>query len=1565
MTRFAFALLVAFLLGPVGASRAEEPLQAGFARVEITPREKVRLVGYAVRKEPTDKVVQPLWARALVVRAADGKLRALVTLDLVGVPGRLTRRVARAAQRRWGISRPRLVISTTHTHTGPALEGMLTNHLIKPFTPEEAQARRRYTQQVYEAILQALEKAVGRLEPARWSWAQTRATFAVNRRIVENGRWVRNGVNRNGPVDHSVPVLAVRNPKGKLLGVVFGYACHATTLGPQDNFLCGDWPGYAAQYLEQRHPGTVAMCVIGCGADANPYPRPGLKHAQAHGRELADQVQQLLQTPKGWTALPAEVMSSFGFAGLPFDRPSRQELLKRLKSSDVRTARHAAAMLQVWARKGRLPETYPCPIHVWRIGPLTWVFLGGEVVVDYALRLKKELPGTVWVSAYCDDVFAYVASRRVLAEGGYEADYSMLNYNQPGPWLPEVEDVLVRRVHQLLRPNDELEPKSPQAALKTLFPPPDLQVELAASEPLVEDPVCIAFDAQLRLWVLEMRDYPTGVDGRPGGRVKILTDTDGDGHYDRATVFLDKLSYPSGLLPWGRGAFVIDAPELFFAEDTDGDGRADRRQVLFRGFNDHNPQHQASSLSLGLDNWIYAGFGPARQRITVVATGQQVQAGQDDFRFLPDGKHFQLVTGRSQYGRTESDWGQWFGSTNPNPFWHFVMPRRYVERNLAVAITRVRRSITQPPSLPPVYPRSRTEDRFNDLFALNRFTSACGAHVYGDVALGPGYAGHIFACEPVHNLVHRAVLVPQGVTFQARRVPSEKRSEFLASTDLWFRPVWVTTGPDGALWVVDMYRRYIEHPQWIPDGWLAQIDVRAGEGLGRIYRLVPRGGKLAMPRPPARLDPKELVKELASTNRWRRVMAQWLLVQGNHRQVVPQLKRLVRTGSFPQGRLHALWTLQGLEALAPEDLDAALHDPHPELVRHAVRLSEPLLDRHPRLLKRVVELAKSDHPGVVFQVAFSLGESNRPEAARALARIARKHSGDVWITQAVLTSLKPHAAEVVRHLIRQAEAETQRVLQAALETLGRSGQSEQLASLLGEVAQDPLPVPQELWRLDALARLLPALQARADVWQKVLESDQGRLKRQLDRFTARVLELAGQPQQPLAVRLKAISLLGHLPHRRQEQRERLLELLEPRQAPQLQQAALDALARLEPARFPQLVFARWSQLTPQLHQRALQRLLERREWIVALLEARGQGKLGSLRLSAQARDALLQHPDAHIRRRAQELFAPPNRGELARLLARYGERVAQGGNPLRGALVFQRVCATCHQYRGLGRSLGPKLDQLTGQKRSREFLLESILDPNAAVESKFVGYSLLLEDGRVLQGLVLEENATAFQLADAQGKVHTVLRADVEQLAATGKSFMPEGLHRDLTPEQMAHLIAFLRLDLLPPEKRLERLPEWIGSLPAAPGTAWVPAGRNETISVRLGGRNLPAVVLAGSVELRRKGQPQEKQKSLWTLLLAVPNGSGKPVVELQLPGPRQARLRLSLGQDAAAISTEDGSTVALAVPVATAAKRRWYAVLVQQQLRPQAKAAEHLRVQATAPGVQLVLVQGSGTQGQ
>ena len=245
-------------------------------------------------------------------------------------------------------------------------------------------------------------------------------------------------------------MIALRGPKDKLLALVFNYACHCTTLGPQHNFVCGDWAGYASEFLEQRHPGIVALCTIGCGADANPVPRTGLAYAKQHGMEIADQIDALLKDRSAWRPLPGKLASAYAEAQLPFEKHAEAYYRQRLKNSNPVVKQHAANMLQLLAQ-GRLPESYPCPVHVWRAGPLTMVFLGGEVVVDYARRLKKELPGTVWVSAYCDDVFAYVASRRVIGEGGYEVDFSMVYYNQPGRWRKDVEEVLIGTVHRLAK----------------------------------------------------------------------------------------------------------------------------------------------------------------------------------------------------------------------------------------------------------------------------------------------------------------------------------------------------------------------------------------------------------------------------------------------------------------------------------------------------------------------------------------------------------------------------------------------------------------------------------------------------------------------------------------------------------------------------------------------------------------------------------------------------------------------------------------------------------------------------------------------------------------------------------------------------------------------------------------------------------------------------------------------------------------------------------------------------------------------------------------------------------
>ncbi len=443
-------LLVGVPLGLLGAdvALAGKEFQAGFAKVDITPTEPLRLSGYSNRKEPYQRIEQKLWVRAMVVRPPGGKPHALVAVDTIGVPGSLTARVAAEAQKRFGIPRAALVLACSHSHTAPQLAGGIPNMYQKPLTPQEKAAMQRYTRRVGDAVLEAIAQALGRMQPASWAWAQSRATFAVNRRLVENGRYRGFGVNRQGPVDHALPVLAVRSKQGKLLGVVFNYACHCTTLGPQHNFVCGDWAGYASQFLEQRHPGIVAVCTIGCGADANPEPRTGLNYAKQHGTELADQVDALLRQAKAWKPLPGEIRSAFAPAALPFEEHDEAYYRQRLKNPRPVVQRHAAHMLQLLAQ-GHLPRSYPCPVHVWRVGDLGLVFLGGEVVVDYALRLKKELPGVVWISGYCDDVFAYVASRRVIAEGGYEVDFSMVFYNQPGRWKPEVEEVLVGTVHRL------------------------------------------------------------------------------------------------------------------------------------------------------------------------------------------------------------------------------------------------------------------------------------------------------------------------------------------------------------------------------------------------------------------------------------------------------------------------------------------------------------------------------------------------------------------------------------------------------------------------------------------------------------------------------------------------------------------------------------------------------------------------------------------------------------------------------------------------------------------------------------------------------------------------------------------------------------------------------------------------------------------------------------------------------------------------------------------------------------------------------------------------------------
>jgi hypothetical protein len=423
--------------------------RAGVASRVITPAGPMWMAGYGNRNHPAEGKVHDLHVKALALEDAAGGKLVLLTSDLVGLPRGVSEAVAEDVRQRTGLPRERLMHTCSHTHCGPVLRGSLTD--MYNMSPEEEQKIGPYTDRLQGLMVEAIVEALHDLKPARLAVGRGRARFAVNRR-EPTPKGIINGYNPSGPVDHDVPVLRLESPEGKLRAVVFGYACHNTTM--QFYQWCGDYAGFAQVDLEEKHPGALALFWIGCGADANPLPRSKLELCQKYGRELADAVEAVLAGPM--TQLHGTAAARYATVALPFgELPTKAKLSADLLSKEVAPRKRAARLLKVLDNGGQIEDHYPYyPVQVWRLGDgLLWVTLGGEVVVDYDLRLKKELGDrpALWVTAYANDVMAYIPSLRVLKEGGYEGDTSQVYYGMPTKWGPAIEETIVAKVHDLVK----------------------------------------------------------------------------------------------------------------------------------------------------------------------------------------------------------------------------------------------------------------------------------------------------------------------------------------------------------------------------------------------------------------------------------------------------------------------------------------------------------------------------------------------------------------------------------------------------------------------------------------------------------------------------------------------------------------------------------------------------------------------------------------------------------------------------------------------------------------------------------------------------------------------------------------------------------------------------------------------------------------------------------------------------------------------------------------------------------------------------------------------------------
>lgn len=434
----AFLAVCALLAVSLPASAA---WQAGVAQVDITPTVPIWLAGFGFRTHPSEGVRQHIFAKALALRDEQGNLTVMVSSDLLGFPREVADPIAARVQKQFGLPRERLLLNSSHTHSAPVIGHMLLP--AYPFGDAELTVIQHYTDRLEDQVVDMIGRSLHNLQPAELSFEQGLAGIAVNRRRVGHRDYP-------GPVDQDVPVLAVRGADGALRAIVFGYACHNTVLN--DYQVSGDWAGYAQAALEKSHPGVMAMFIQGCGADANALPRFTVELAERYGQTVATATDDVLK--RKMRPLDGPLSAAFVRVNVRFQTPpSRQELQSRLSSSDVYLRRNAQLMLKILDRDGKLPDQYPYPIEVWQFGKdLTFIALGGEVVVDYSLRFKRQYGfDNTWVAGYSNDVFAYIPSRRVLLEGGYEGGGAMLVYGQPAPFAWSVEETIAEKVDDVVK----------------------------------------------------------------------------------------------------------------------------------------------------------------------------------------------------------------------------------------------------------------------------------------------------------------------------------------------------------------------------------------------------------------------------------------------------------------------------------------------------------------------------------------------------------------------------------------------------------------------------------------------------------------------------------------------------------------------------------------------------------------------------------------------------------------------------------------------------------------------------------------------------------------------------------------------------------------------------------------------------------------------------------------------------------------------------------------------------------------------------------------------------------
>ncbi len=945
-------------------------------------------------------------------------------------------------------------------------------------------------------------------------------------------------------------------------------------------------------------------------------------------------------------------------------------------------------------------------------------------------------------------------------------------------------------------------------AVKTFTVAKGFKMDLVAAEPLVTDPISVAIDENLRMYVVEMNGYSEDRDDKLS-KIRLLDDKDGDGKYETSKVFVDKLNWPTAVACWDGGIIVADAPDIFWFKDTTGDDVPDEKKVLFTGFGISNVQGLINSFNWGLDNRYYCS--------TSSTGAEATKPGDPSFKPLPlRGRDFALdcrgmklepTTGGAQHGLSFDDWGNRFICSNSDHIIQVMIEDRYLARNPYLAAATPKKSIAADGPQADVFRTSRVEPWRVVRTRLRKkgivpgivegggrdsgyFTSATGVTIYRGNAWPQECHGLAIVGDVGSNIIHRKKLVESGLEFNAVRI--DEKSELVASTDNWFRPVQYANAPDGSLYVCDMYRETIEHPASLPPAIKKHVDLTSGRDRGRIWRLIPEGFQQPKLERLGGKTTEQLVALLEHPNGWHRDTAARLIYQRQDQKAILPLVKLVTKSAAPLGRIHAMYALAGINALESEMVFGNLESDNAHVRQHAIRLAEQFIFDAPGVRKLLTDkLPKDESLHVRYQLALSLGEFPAEIATRnaALAELAVKDGADPYMRTAILSSLKEGAGDLLLRLRKNVEfratAQGRELMKLIATQIGKQQDPGDVVALL-----------QTLTNLDkedpaAFQTIIQALAAKpgSDLAKSLEQVTGGKAAEVMKAVFISALKSAGDENLPATKRATAVKQLSTGSFA--DAAELLTSFLEPTQPAELQGAALSTLGSFDSPEVAGLLIERYAAMSPRLKSQAADVLFSRASWIAALLDAIEQEAIPLGDVDPARLKLLTDHADASISERAKKIVARLQVTKRGDVLAAYKPVLEMQGDVPRGKEAFKKTCAACHKLEGVGFELAPNLAAM--KNRGPEAILLNVLDPNREVNPQYLNYIVQLADGRTLNGIISAETATSLTLKRADNATDTVLRIDIERLKSTGQSLMPEGMEKQIDKQAMADLLEYFK----------------------------------------------------------------------------------------------------------------------------------------------------------------------------